>query len=76
MGQKTTKLKRSISLSKKSYRKALETFMSIVTVHPYCTRNSCCNIMPRHTSSACAKEEIGASIGLGTGCAKFAYNGQ
>ena len=37
---------------------SLRTFALIVSVHPYCTRNSHRHVMPRHVLSACAVEEM------------------
>lgn len=50
---------------------------TIVSAHLYYARNSCCNVMPCHTTTearALHEEEIQASIGFGTRCTKYACN--
>ena len=42
----------------------LRTFALIVSAYPYCASNSCCNVTPRHASSARAKETFLQRIGL------------
>ena len=39
-------------------------FALIVSVHPYCTRNSHRHVLPRHALSACAVEEMWRYIAL------------
>ena len=41
----------------------LRTFALIVYAHPYCARNSCRNVTPRHASSARAEETFQPHIG-------------
>ena len=42
----------------------LRTFPLTVFAHPYCARNSCRNVTPRHTSSARAGKTFQTNIGL------------
>ena len=42
----------------------LKTFALIVFAHPYCARNSCRNVAPRHASSARAEKTFQTNIGL------------
>ena len=42
----------------------LRTFALIVFAHPYCARNSCRNVTPRHASSARAEKTFQTNIGL------------
>ena len=42
----------------------LRTFVLIVFAHPYCARKSCCNVTPRHASSAHAEKTFQTNIGL------------
>ena len=42
----------------------LRTFALIVFAHPYCARNSCRNVTPRHASSARAEKTFQTNTGL------------
>ena len=42
----------------------LRTFALTAFAHPYCARNSCGNVMPRHVSSARAEKTFQTNIGL------------
>ena len=47
-----------------SHLSCLRTFAPIVSAHPYCARNSLCDVMPRHALSARAVEEMWRYIAL------------
>ena len=37
---------------------SFRTFVPGVSAHPYCTRDSCCNVTPRHALNARTKKEM------------------